>query len=419
MLLSLLQSIIGISAFIGIAWLMSESRKCVSWRIIAVGLGIQFVFAVLLMNVPLIHYLLSLLAQGVGLIQDATLEGTKFVFGYIGGGELPYEETGPGSSFIFGLQSLPVVLMVGALSALLWHWRVLVIIVKGAAFFVKKTFNVSGAVGISAAANVFMGMVESPLLVKPYIPRLTRSELFVVMVGGLSTIAGSTMVLLGTILEPVIPGAFGHLLVGSVINAPGAIMIAKVMVPGEKSLDDTPVNMDSPYRSSLDALTRGTVDAVKLLLNVIGLLIVFVAVIALANSFIAFIPTGGEALTLQRILGWFMAPFTWLMGIPWGDSQIAGSLLGTKVIVNELVAYINMTGLPEDALSQRTRFIMTYALCSFSNFGSLAIMIGGLTTMAPERTAEIVGLGLKCVVAAFVTTCLTATIIGLVTVPVS
>ena len=415
MLLSLLQSIIGISAFIGIAWLLSESRKYVSWRIIAVGLGVQFVFAVLLMNVPLIHYLLSLLAQGVGLIQDATLEGTKFVFGYIGGGQLPYEETGPGSSFIFGLQSLPVVLMVGALSALLWHWRVLVIIVKGAAFFVKKTFNVSGAVGISAAANVFMGMVESPLLVKPYIPRLTRSELFVVMVGGLSTIAGSTMVLLGTILEPVIPNAFGHLLVGSVINAPGAIMIAKVMVPGEKSLDDTPVNMDSPYRSSLDALTRGTVDAVKLLLNVIGLLIVFVSVIALANSFMAFIPTSGEALTLQRILGWFMAPFTWLMGIPWEDSQIAGSLLGTKVIVNELVAYINMTGLPEDALSERTRFIMTYALCSFSNFGSLAIMIGGLTTMAPERTAEIVGLGLKCVVAAFITTCLTATVIGLVT----
>ena len=418
MLSSLLQGIIGIPAFIGVAWLLSEGWKHVSWRIIAVGLGVQFVLAALLMNVPAIHYVLSLLAQGVGLIQDATLEGTKFVFGYIGGGELPYKETGPGSSFIFGLQSLPVVLMVGALSALLWHWRILVVIVKSAAFFVKKTFNVSGAVGISAAANVFMGMVESPLLVKPYIPRLTRSELFVVMVGGLSTIAGSTMVLLGTILEPIIPNAFGHLLVGSVINAPGAIMIAKVMVPGEKSLDDTPINMDSPYRSSLDALTRGTMDAVKLLLNVIGLLIVFVSVIALANSLIAFIPTSGEVLTLQRILGWFMAPVTWLMGIPWADSQIAGSLLGTKVIVNELVAYINMAGLPEDTLNDRTRFIMTYALCSFSNFGSLAIMIGGLTTMAPERTAEIVGLGLKCVVAAFITTCLTATVIGLVTSPV-
>lgn len=415
MLSSLLQTIIGICAFIGIAWLLSENRKHVSWRIVTIGLSVQFVFAALLMNVPFIHYLLSLIAQGVGLLQAATLEGTKFVFGYIGGGELPYEETGPGSSFIFGLQSLPVVLMVGALSALLWHWRVLVIIVKGAAFFVKKAFNVSGAVGISAAANVFMGMVESPLLVKPYIPRLTRSELFVVMVGGLSTIAGSTMVLLGTILEPIIPNAFGHLLVGSVINAPGAIMIAKVMVPGEKSLDDTPINLETPYQSSLDALTRGTVDAVKLLLNVIGLLIVFVSVIALANSFVAFIPTSGEALTLQRILGWFMAPFTWLMGIPWADSQIAGSLLGTKVIVNELVAYMNMAGLPEDALNDRTRFIMTYALCSFSNFGSLAIMIGGLTTMAPKRTAEIVGLGLKCVVAAFITTCLTATIIGLVT----
>ena len=415
----LIQGFIGILALVGLTWLMSEDRRLFPWRIVAVGLATQFILAALLMNVPFIQYLFSMLARGVGLLQDATLEGTKFVFGYIGGGELPFEETGPGTSFIFGLQSLPVVLMVGALSALLWHWRILVAIVKGAAFFVKKTFDVSGAVGISAAANIFMGMVESPLLVKPYIPKLTRSELFVVMVGGLSTIAGSTMVLLGTILDPIIPGAFGHLLVGSVLNAPGAIMLAKVMVPGDKSLEDAPVNMDSPYRSSLDALTRGTMDAVKLLLNVIGLLIVFVSVIALANSFIAFIPTGGEALTLQRILGWLMAPFTWLMGIPWPDAQIAGSLLGTKVIVNELVAYIDMTALPQDAMSERTRFIMTYALCSFSNFGSLAIMIGGLTSMAPERTPEIVSLGLKCVVAAFITTCLTATIIGLVGFPVN
>lgn len=409
-----LQGAIGIITFIGIAWLLSENRHAISWRIIAVGLTTQLVLVALLTNVPAIHYLLSLLAEGVGLIQTATLEGTSFVFGYIGGGELPFDEKGPGSSFIFGLQSLPVVLMVGALSALLWHWRILVVIVKGAAFFVKKTFNVSGAVGISSAANVFMGMVESPLLVKPYIPRLTRSELFVVMVGGLSTMAGSTMVLLGTILETTIDNAFSHLLVASVINAPGAIMIAKTMVPGEKDDDGKPVNLDSPYRSSLDALTRGTADSVKLLANVIGLLIVFVSLIALVNLFIALIPTSGPPLTLQQILGWFMAPLAWVMGISWADSQVAGSLLGTKIIVNELVAYIDMATFPEGTISDRSRFIMTYALCSFSNFGSLAIMIGGLTTMASGRSGEIVSLGLKCVIAAFITTCLTATLIGLV-----
>jgi concentrative nucleoside transporter, CNT family len=414
MLTSSLQGIIGVLVFIGISCLISESRNNISWRIIAVGLCTQLILAALLINVPVIHLMLSFLAKGVGFIQQATLEGTAFVFGYIGGGQLPFEETGPGSSFIFGMQSLPVVLMVGALSALLWHWRILIVIVKGAAFFVKKTFNVSGAVGISAAANVFMGMVEAPLLIKPYIPKLTRSELFVVMVGGLSTIAGSTMVLLGTILESVIPNAFSHLLVGSVINAPGAIMIAKTMVPGDVGLDDKPVNMESPYRSSLDALTRGTSDSVKLLANVIGLLIVFVSLIALTNLFLALIPVNGDPLTLQQILGWFMAPFAWVMGIPWADAQVAGSLLGTKVIVNELVAYIDMAAFAEGTISDRTRFIMTYALCSFSNFGSLAIMIGGLTTMAPERTAEIVSLGLKCVFAAFITTCLTATIIGIV-----
>ena len=411
----LFQGCIGVVVFIGIAWLISEDRKVVSWRIIVVGLSVQLVLAGLLMNVPIIHAFLELMAKGVGLIQDATLQGTAFVFGYIGGGELPYKETGPGSSFIFGVQSLPVILMVGALSALLWYWRILTVIVKGAAFFVKKTFNVSGAVGISTVANVFMGMVEAPLLIKPYIPKLTRSELFVVMVGGLSTIAGSTMVLLGTVLEPIIPNAFSHLLVGSVINAPGAIMIAKTMVPGDKGLDDKPVDLDSPYRSALDALTTGTADGVKLLLNVIGMLIVFVSLIALANSLIALIPMNGEALTLQEILGWFMAPFAWLMGIPWADASLAGSLLGTKVIVNELVAYIDMAAFSEGAISSRTQFIMTYALCSFSNFGSLAIMIGGLTTMAPDRSAEIVGLGLRCLFAAFITTCLTATLIGIVT----
>ncbi len=411
------QGLIGVFAFIGLTWLLSENRARFPWRIVMVGLSCQFILAALLMNMPWAQQLLALLARAASLLQDATLEGTSFVFGYIGGGELPFEPTGPGSSFIFGLQSLPVVLMVGALSALLWHWRVLVLIVKGAAFFVRKTFKVSGAVGISAAANVFMGMVEAPLLVKPYIPKLTRSELFVVMAGGLSTLAGSTMVLLGSILQNFIPDAFGHLLVASVINAPGAIMLAKVMVPGDGSQDTAAVNMDNPYRSSLDALTRGTVDAVKLLLNVIGLLIVFVSVIALANSLLSFIPTYAEDLTLQRILGWFMAPFAWLMGIPWADAQIAGSLLGTKVIVNELVAYITMAELAPGTLSEPARFIMTYALCSFSNFGSLAIMIGGLTSMAPERTAEIVGLGLKCVVVAFITTCLTATIISLVFVP--
>ena len=411
---SSLQGLIGVIGFIGIAWLLSENRKNMPWRIICIGLLLQLVLAALLMNVPIVRSLLSLLADGVGLIQIATLEGTAFVFGYVGGAELPFEETGPGSSFIFGMQSLPVVLMVGALSALLWHWRILVVLVTGAAFFVKRTFNVSGAVGISSAANVFMGMVEAPLLVKPYIPRLTRSELFVVMVGGLSTIAGSTMILIGTILDSFVPNAFSHLLVGSVINAPGAIMIAKIMLPGSKSDKSELVNLDSPYQSSLDALTRGTSDSVKLLLNVVGLLIVFVSLIALANLLIALIPTEGDPLTLQQILGWFMAPFAWMMGIPWVDAQIAGSLLGTKVIVNELVAYMNMAALPEATISERTRGIMTYALCSFSNFGSLAIMIGGLTTMAPERTTEIVSLGPKCVAAAFITTCLTATIIGLV-----
>lgn len=412
---AILQGLLGIAVFVAIAWAVSEDRRQVEWRIMAIGLAVQVLLAVLLLFLPPVKAFFAALAAGVRALQAATLEGTAFVFGYLGGGELPFDATGPGSTFIFGIQSLPVILMVGALSALLWHWRVLIYVVRGAAWLVERTFRVGGAVGVSSAANIFMGMVEAPLLVKPYIPKLTRSELFAVMAGGLSTIAGSTMVVVGTLIDGAIPNAFSHLLIASVINAPAAIALAKVMVPGAATAGEDLV-LKSDYRSSLDAITRGTTDAVRLLANVVGMLIVFVSLIALVNIALAALWPGG-GLTLQGILGHLMAPIAWLMGIPWADAQTAGGLLGTKVVVNELIAYVHLTELPEGALSARASFIMTYALCSFSNFGSLAIMIGGLTAMAPERTSEIVSLGLKAILAGFLAAALTATIVGMMAAP--
>ncbi len=411
----MLQGLLGIIAFLVLAWAVSSDRKNIPWQTIAVGLLLQVTLAVLFLYFPPIKKLFSGLASGVQLLQNASLEGTSFVFGYLGGGELPFKPDGPGSAFVFGIQSLPVILMIGALSALFWHWRILMVLVRAAAWCVNKTLNVSGAVGVSSAANIFMGMVEAPLLVKPYIPKLSKSELFAVMAGGLSTIAGSTMIVIGSIIDGAVPNAFGHLLAGSVINAPAAIMFAKIMQPGPQTFE-AKVELESEYSSSLDAVTRGTSDAVKLLANVIGMLIVFVALIALIDNILSALhPTGN--LTLAGILGPLLSPVAWLMGIPWSEATDVGSLLGLKVVASELLAYIELVNIQGETLSAHSYLIMTYALCSFSNFASLAIMIGGLTAMAPERTKDIVSLGPKAILAGFLASASTATIVGVITIP--
>jgi len=408
--MSILQGLLGITFFILIAWLVSEDRKSISWRIMATGLFIQVVLALLFLYVPLLKDFFQAIANGVQTIQAASLAGTSFVFGYLGGGELPFETNGIGSSFVFGIQSLPVILLVGALSAMLWHWRLLIYVVKGASWAVERAFKVGGAVGVSSAANIFMGMIEAPLLIKPYISKLTRSELFAVMVGGLSTIAGSTMIVIGAVIGDSIPNIFSHLLIASVINAPAAIAISKVMIPGE-TISSGNVILESEYSSTMDAATKGTSNAIGLLANVIAMLIVFVSLIALVNFGISGV--FGENVTLQSILGFILAPVAWLLGISWEDAQVAGSLLGTKVVVNELIAYMDLVALPEGTLSEHSKFIMTYALCSFSNFGSLAIMIGGLSSMASERTSEIAELGLKAILAGFIASSLTAIVVGI------
>ena len=410
-----LQALLGIAVFVGLAALVSEDRRAIPWRIVAIGLLVQLFLAVLFLYAPPVKMIFIGIAQGVILIQQATLEGTKFVFGYLGGGPLPFVATGPGSAFVFAIQSLPVILMVGALSALLWHWRILRYLVQGASWLVERTFKVGGAVGVSSAANIFMGMVEAPLLVKPYIAGMSRSELFAVMAGGLSTIAGSTMIVIGGIIGDYIPNAFSHLLVASVINAPGAIMLAKVMVPGDP-VHGGSVELKSDYRSSLDAITRGTADAVLLLANVVAMLIVFVALISLLDLIVLKL-TGSQSFTLQSLLGVVMAPVAWLMGIPWEEAGLAGQLLGTKVVVNELIAYSKLVTLPEGTISQHTSFVLTYALCSFSNFASLAIMIGGLSAMAPARTSEIVSLGVRAVLAGFLSAAITASLVGIIAGP--
>jgi CNT family concentrative nucleoside transporter len=410
------QGLVGIVTFLLIAWAVSENRQAIAWRIVATGLAIQVVLVLVLTFVPPVKAIFFLLADGVRALQSASHEGVIFVFGYLGGGDLPFALSGDGSPYIVAFQVLPLILLVGALAALLWHWKVLIVLIRGAAWAMERGFRVSGAVGVSAAANIIMGMVEAPLLIRPYISRLSRGELMAVMAGGMATIAGTMMVLIGSVLDGLIPNAFSHVLAASVINAPAALLLARIIVPEESGSEVTTVELRSDYASSLDAITQGTANAVKLLMNIIALLIVFIALIALVNSALGLLPAmHGEPVTVERILGLVMAPVAWLVGIPWAEAQSAGALFGIKVVANEFLAYLELAALPEAALSARSELILSYAFCSFSNFGSLAIMIGGLSTMAPERSVEITSLSFRALLAGFLAGCITACMIGLIT----
>ena len=410
----MVQSAAGLAVFIGIAWALSESRRQVRWKAVAIGLALQLGLGLLLIKIPWFKTVFLALNRAVLSLEAATRAGTSFVFGYLGGGPLPFEETVPGSSFILAFQALPLILLMSALSALLFYWKILPLVVKGFSRALERTLSVGGAEGVGVSANIFLGMVEAPLFVRPYLATMTRSEIFSLMTCGMATIAGTVMVLYATLLDGVIPGVMGHILTASIISAPAAITVARIMVP--ESGPPTPGDLTEPEPASspMDAVTRGTLQGVRLLLDIVAMLVVLVALVHLVNLILGLIPfPGGERLTLERILGVVMAPVVWLMGVPWSEAPAAGGLMGTKTILNEFIAYLNMSRLPPDVLSPRTLLIMTYALCGFANPGSLGIMIGGMGAMAPDRRDEIVALGLRAVAAGTLATSMTGAVVGL------
>lgn len=408
------QGVFGIFVLTGLAWLLSERRQEVSLSRISGGLGVQLILALALLHLPPVKTLFLGLNELVMLLQQATEAGTGFVFGFLGGGDAPYTVAYPENSFILAFRALPLLLVVSALSALLFYWRILPLVVNGLSWVLQKTFGIGGALGLGAAANIFVGMTEAPLLIKPYLSHLSRSDLFALMTCGMATIAGTVMVLYATIIGSVIPDAMGHILIASLLSAPAALVFAHILVPDLPRPDETEAKIDSPAHSSMDAVTQGTIDGLRLLLNIIAMLIVLVALVHLANLLLSLLPAiDGQPLTLQRLFGWVMAPLVWLIGIPWAEAQTAGALMGVKTALNELIAYLQMAQLEEGQLSPHSRLIMTYALCGFANFGSLGIMIGGLAGMAPERRGEIVALGGKSIVAGTLATLMTGAVIGI------
>ena len=337
-----LQSALGIAALIAFAWAVSENRGAVSLRRMLIGLAVTFVLAVLFLKVPPITRAFGSANHVIDAIYAASRAGTSFVFGYIGGGALPFELKFPGNDFVLAFTALPIVLLMSVLTTLLFYWGILPPIVKGFAYALNRTMGVGGAVGLSTAANIFVGHVEAPLFIRPYLAKLSRSELFVVMTGGMAGIAGTVLVLYAQFLGPVIPDAAGHLIIASVLGAPAAVMISQIMVPDENDTQTNSIEIEEPVaESTMDAIARGATMGMTLLLNLIAMLIVFVALVALVNIMLGALPAvGGGPITLERMLGLVMAPVCWLIGIPWSQAVTAGTLMGIKTVLNELIAYL-------------------------------------------------------------------------------
>ena len=412
----ILQSLFGLIVFVAIAWSISEDRHAVVWRTVIAGIALQIVLAALLLKLPVSRVVFQWLGAGVGVLQEATQAGTSFVFGYLGGGTLPFKVEAPASAFILAFQALPLILVVSALTALFYYWRILPGLVRAFSRVLEHTMGIGGASGIAAAANVFIGMIEAPLLIRPFLARLDRSDLFLVMSCGMATIAGTILVLYATILDGIIPDAAGHLLTASLMNAPAAIVMAKLMVPGPAVIDREQLDIRrSGDESAMDAIARGAIEGARLLISVIAMLMVLVALVHLANVLVGLLPDiDGQPLSLQRLLGWVMAPFMWLAGVPWSEAVEAGKLMGIKTVLNEFLAYIELAKLGPGVLSERSTLIIGYALCGFANLGSLGIMIGGLASIVPERRSEIAGLGMRSILAGTLATLSTGAVVGII-----
>ena len=413
-----LQSAFGVVTLLAIAWAFGENRRAVSLRQAAISLIVTILTALMLIKVPLVATAFGAINDAVGTIASASRAGISFVFGYLGGAPPPFDLKAPGADFILAFQALPIVLVMSVLTTLLFYWRILPPIVRGMAWLLERTLGVGGAVGLSTAANIFLGMVEAPLFIRPYLSQLTRSELFLVMTGGMAGIAGTVLVLYATLLAPLIPDAGAHFVIASVLGAPAAILVSLIMVPetSGKRTGGSLADPDMEASSTMDAIVKGTTAGLELLLNIVAMLLVLVALVYLANAILGLFPEiGGARISLQRLLGYLMAPVCWLLGLPWSQAVTAGSLMGTKTVLNELIAYVDLSKLRPDALDPRSRLIMLYAMCGFANFGSLGIMIGGLGVMAPERREEINALGLKSIVSGTLTTCLMGAVVGVLT----
>ena len=412
-----IQPTIGFFALLFLGAVFSENIKAIKLRYVLSGVLIQLLLAILLLKVNAVGIFFEYLSDGVMVLKAANDYGTQFVFGYLADGApgAPFDITNPAGTFIFAFGGLTLIILMSAISALLWHWRIIPVIVNALALLFKKPLNVGGPIGLGATANVFLGQVEAPLLVRPYLSSMTRHELLILMTVGMSTIAGSVMVVYTTMLTPVYgSGLIGHFLTASLISVPAGIMFANMMIPSEVKTDFPEGESSKMYSSTVDALTQGTKNGLEIFLSVIAMLIVVMALVFLVNSILDVFPDiNGSPITIERVLGLIFAPLAWFMGIPWEESLIAGQLLGVKTALNEFVAYLYLSDSETYNLSEKSRLIMLYALCGFANFSSVGILLSGMSAMVPERRDDLISVTGKALWAALLASCMTGFIVGI------
>jgi CNT family concentrative nucleoside transporter len=411
------QGLIGLAAVLLLAWSLSEGRaNRPGWRWLGGALLLQLAIAVIVVRVPAVWAAVGVANQGVAAIEKATLVGSSYMFGFLGGAPLPFAlAQGASPPLIIAFQILPLIIVFSALSALLWHWGILKALVRGLSWALRRTLGVSGVVGLGGGGTLFLGVVESPLVLRAWFATMSRSDLFAIMAMIMATISGAILVLYASTLGNVIPNAAGHLIVASLISLPAALMVARLMVPGQPQSTE-PAEPDLAYDGAMDAVVRGAMEGVQLMLAVIGIIITIFALVALADQILALAPhVDGAALTLKRMFGWIFSPFMWAIGVPWDQATVAGALMGTKAILNEYVAYLDLAALPAGTLDPRSALIVTYALAGFANLASIGLLVSTIASLCPERRAEAAGLGVKSWIAGNFATLMTGAMIGLVT----
>lgn len=416
------QSLIGVFAIPLLVWLFSQDRRAYSgqkaFKLIAITLLVQFLIALGVLHLPFMTAVFAGLTQAVGSLQSATQSGTQFLFGYLAGGDAPFSVTKPQNSVLIAFSMLPLILVLSALVRLLYYWGILQRVVAFFALLLRRGLGISGPVATASAASIFLGTVEAPMLVRPYLSKMSRGQLFATMVVGMSTVAGTVLAIYASVLEPVLTGAAGHLLAASVVNVPGALLLARLSVPkgfevAHQDAQSVQISIDGAPQSSMDAIVQGTLDGLRLVTTVAAMLIVIVSLVSLVNMILGGIfEPFGWTVTMQGLLGVLLAPLAWLIGIPWSEAATAGSLLGQKLVLNEFIGYFSLVNEPKADLSDRSTLLMTYAMCGFANLGSLGIMIGGFSAMVPSRRDEVVALAPRAVVVGFLVTLQTAALIG-------
>ena len=415
---SILQIIIGFIGLVCIAIPFSQDKRSINFRHIIAAILLQVLLAFALLKIPFIVQVFAYLSDGVTALQAATQEGAEFVFGYLSNSSTsPFEASGTGNSMIFAFQILPLIIVISSLSALLWFWNILPLIIRAISKIFEKLFNIGGPIGLGATANIIMGQVEAPLLVRPYLSRMSEKELLILMTAGMSTVSGSIMIALVSMLAPQFPdiNLIQHLVSASILSIPAAIMYANIMIPSSEVTNFDGNSVPKVYDSSMDAITRGTRDGLDICLNVGAILIAFIALVSLLNSLLGILGgwIGIADLSLQLILGYIFFPIVWLMGVPLSETLASAEMLGLKTALNEFVAYGALANIEPDTLSDRSKLITLYALCGFANFSSVGILVSGISAMAPERKNDLIKVSIKALIGATLASCMTGLVIGI------